>query len=156
MANDETLNATQLLTLLTAQRDEYVRLRKLADRQRLLVVGEDAEALLAALADRQRSVEALAAVNERLAPYRREWTRVFAALDDASRRTAKTLLEESSELLSSVMSSDREDAELIGARRSAVSHVLSRSETTGRATAAYAAQDSNPAARDTPLAETHA
>lgn len=66
------------------------------------------------------------------------------------------MLEESNELLSSVLSSDREDAELIGARRSTVSHVLSRSDSTGRAAAAYAAQDSIPAAHGAALAETHA
>lgn len=77
MANEQTLKTSELLSFLTAQRDEYLRLRKLADRQRVLVLSEDAEALLAVLADRQNAVETLAAVNDRLAPYRREWTRVF-------------------------------------------------------------------------------
>ena len=148
-------SGTELVKLLNEQRVHYRKLRLLTQRQRSLVLDDDPQALLSLLADRQRVVDDLTALNARLAPFRREWTRVFDGLDPHTRRDVKELLEESNELLASVMTSDRQDSEMLGARRQSAAAGMSATRLAGRASAAYASSTAlvGPAAQ---LAEARA
>lgn len=149
------INAAELFRMLRQQRDAYRRLRVLADRQRSLVLLDDAAALLGVLADRQRVVDALAGLNQTLAPYRQQWTQVYRGMDPAQQREAKELLQESNALLAAVMSSDAQDAETLGARRQTTAAALAETRVAGRAVAAYATSQSDGAAGGL-LAESHA
>lgn len=154
MAYTVTGQPAELVKLLTEQRNQYRRLRGLTQRQRTLVLDEDSPALLSLLNERQRVVEDLTALGARLSPYRREWTRVYDGLDPAMRGQVKELLEESNALLASVMTADRQDTEMLGARRQSAAAGLSATRLTGRASAAYASSTAaGPAAQ---LAEAHA
>src|SRR5438552_1966886 len=116
---------TELIKLLGEQRNQYRRLRGLTQRQRTLVLDDNSPALLSLLNDRQRVVDELTSLNARLAPYRREWTQVYDALDPETRQRVKELLEESNALLASVMTADRQDTETLGARRCATAATIS-------------------------------
>src|SRR5437763_809465 len=135
------LHSAELVKLLTEQRNHYRKLRSLTQRQRTLVLDDDSPALLVLLSDRQRVVDELTALNARLAPYRREWTRMYETLDPAAKRQAKELLEESNALLASIMSADHQDTATLGARRNATAATLSASRHSGRASAAYASSE---------------
>jgi len=128
----------RLVTLLSAQKACYQRLRRLADRQRLLVSADDAPGLLALLSERQQCLEELSRLSGDLSPYRETWTRVYRELSDPVKREVKTLLDESNSLLSSVMASDRQDSDALSARRELTAAALTQTRSAGAAAAAYA------------------
>jgi len=130
-------NVSELVRLLLDQRVQYRKLQSLTQRQKTLIVDDDPQALLGLLSERQRVVDELTSINTRLAPYRRQWTRVYETLDHATRDEVKELLEESNALLSSIMSSDRDDVEMLRTRRQVAADSLSQTRVAGRAVAAY-------------------
>lgn len=130
----------RLLTLLKKQRDLYLRLQELSERQRALISGDRPELLLNILRDRQSLVTALAAVNEELSPYRRDWQRVYAALPEVTRHSASELLEEINGMLQVILRADQEDQALLSARKQAVARSLNDVSGGRAANAAYARQ----------------
>ena len=58
------------------------RLRELSDQQRTLITGDRPELLLNILRERQTLVGALARLNERLAPFRRNWEGLYAGFPE--------------------------------------------------------------------------
>jgi flagellar biosynthesis/type III secretory pathway chaperone len=121
------LDTNRLIHLLGQQRELYLRLHDLSDRQRALIASDSPDLLLSILRDRQTLVAALVRLNEELAPYRRDWE-------------AGQLLEEINDLLRNILRVDQEDGALLSARKQAVAQSLS--EVTGgrTANAAYARQ----------------
>ena len=73
--------------------------------------------------------------------------------DPETQRRVKALVDESDELLSAIMTSDRRDTDTLSARKRITAATLSMTPARGRATAAYAAGGAGHAAR---LAETQA
>ncbi len=134
----ESRDTTALIGLLEQQRVLYGRLRLLADRQRALVVQDDPQPLLALLAERQRHVDGLVGLNERLAPYRSEWTTVYGGLDEPMRRHVAELLEEANAALGSILQSDSHDTAALTARRQGMVQQLAAVDAGTRANAAYA------------------
>ena len=130
----------RLLSLLKQQRDLYRRLQELSERQRTLISGDRPELLLNILRDRQTLVSSLAAVNEELSPYRRNWQQVYDALPEATRQTASGLLEEINGMLQVILRADQEDQALLSARKQAVARSLSEVSGGRTANAAYARQ----------------
>jgi hypothetical protein len=138
MAHDTcTLDVAELVPLLERQRTLYRRLRLLADRQKLLVVQDDAQALLDLVGERQVLVDRLVEVSGQLAPYRSEWTEIYTRLGEPGRRQVAELLEEANRALSSILQSDSRDTAVLSARRESASRHLSAMESGSRATAAY-------------------
>ncbi len=129
-----------LLDLLTRQREHYARLRELSDRQRSLISSDRPEALLGILKERQSLVAALTKLNEELAPFRRNWEAMYAALPEPARRTASNLLAEVNSLLRVILRSDLEDSEILSARKKAISDDLGGLAGGRTANAAYAQQ----------------
>jgi hypothetical protein len=127
-----------LIGFLTEQRDLYRKLQDLSDRQRDLIAGDRPEQLLNILRDRQMLVTALAKVNEKLGPYRRNWRSIYETLPDDDKRTASALLEEINGKLQVILQTDQEDQALLSARKQAVAR--SMNEVSGGLTAntAYA------------------
>ena len=137
-SNGSGADVPRLLEVLERQRMLYRRLRALTERQRGLVAQDDPQPLLALLADRQKLVDELLAVNETLAMYRQEWTEIYGRLDDASRRRVAEMLEGVNTTLGAILHSDSQDSAMLSARRPEVADRMSAGGAAGRAGAAYA------------------
>ena len=129
-----------LLKLLREQRDLYLKLKELSERQRVMIAGDRPEQLLNILRDRQNLVSALARVNEKLSPYRRDWQQVYDRLPDDSRQAAQELLDEINGMLQIILHTDQEDQALLSARKQAVARSLGSVSEGRAANAAYAKQ----------------
>ena len=142
--NTSQVTSDGLIELLKEQRDLDLRLQVLSERQRTLISGDRPELLLNILGDRQSLVAALAAVNEKLSPYRRNWQSVYETLPIVTRHTATELLEEINGMLQVILKADQEDQALLSARKQAVARSLNDVSGGRAANAAYARQ-SGPA-----------
>ncbi len=140
-----------LIGLLTQQRDLYLKLRVLSDKQRSMISGDRPALLLEILHERHDLVAALARLNESLSPFRREWDANYAALPEQQRGQASALLREINGLLAGILRTDQEDEALLAARKQSIAADLAGA-TGGRvANAAYARQAggaTGPAAAD--------
>ncbi len=134
----------RLVSLLKHQGTLYRRLRLLADRQNALVAQSDAQPLLGLLADRQRLVDGLVGLSEKLAPYRKNWTSTYAKLDEPTRKVVSGLLEEANSALGSILQNDRRDTATLAAKRQDFADRLTTAETGSRAGAAYASAGTGP------------
>ncbi len=132
------VDAEKLIDLLEEQRDLYLRLRDLSQRQRALITGDRPEALLDILRDRQTSVMALARINESLSPYRRDWEATYLRLDEPLRDRVGDLLGEINGALQAILKSDQEDGALLAARKQTVAAAIESVADTRRVNAAYA------------------
>jgi len=133
----EHLDGTRLVSLLRHQTTLYRRLRLLADRQKALVVQNDAQPLLSLLAERQKLVDGIVGLTKKLAPYRKSWTEFYAQLDDATREEAAGLLEEVNTALASIGQSDQRDTATLAAKRQDMADRLAVVDTASRASVAY-------------------
>jgi hypothetical protein len=114
------LDPNRLITLLEQQRDMYLKLRELSDKQRSLIAGDRPELLLGILRDRQDLVTSLARLNDQLGPFRRNWDALYAALPEGRRTHASGLLQEINGLLRVILRTDQEDGALLSVRKQAV------------------------------------
>lgn len=138
----------QLISLLSRQRELYQRLKDLSDRQRTLISGDQPEALLGILNERQELVRGLTSLNSTLAPYRRQWETSFEKFTEPVRTRVSKLLTAIDGLLSGIMKTDQEDGALLSARKQAVANELSglsggRAANVGYASAARPAEESS-------------
>jgi hypothetical protein len=149
--NTRPLEPHGLIALLTRQRDLYLKLRVLSDKQRSMISGDRPALLLEILHERHDLVAALAHLNESLSPFRRDWDANYAALPEDERGQASALLREINGLLAGILRTDQEDEALLAARKQAIAADLAAT-TGGRvANAAYARHASGasgPAAAD--------
>lgn len=127
----------RMIALLRRQQSLYRQLRRLADRQKALVVEDETEALLGLLADRQKLVDELVRSNESLSPYRANWTRFYSGLNEAQRKETAQLLEEVNSSLSAILKDDKRDTATLTAKRQSMAEQLTTLETGGRVSAAY-------------------
>lgn len=132
------LNPQRLIDLLIEQRDLYKRLRSLSERQRGMISSDTPEHLLNILRERQALITALAAINEKLSPFRQGWDGLYAQLPDTARQQVSDLLDEINGLLGAILAADQEDSALLGARRQTVGEALRSVNDTRAANAAYA------------------
>lgn len=132
------LNPTRLITLLEQQRDMYLKLRELSDKQRSLIAGDRPELLLGILRDRQDLVTSLAQLNDQLGPFRRSWDALYAALPEDRRTHASGLLQEINGLLRVILRTDQEDGALLSVRKQAVAGEMADLSGGRTANAAYA------------------
>lgn len=139
------LTHAELKMLLGHQRTLYRRLSTLAARQRSLIVQDDARRLMELLSERQTLVDGLTGLSRRLAPYRENWTTLFAELDDAGRREVSGLLEEANTALGTILRDDGRDCEALAAKRDEISQRLSERITVGAASGAYVSAGANTA-----------
>lgn len=134
----ENLNPQGLLRLLTGQRELYRELEALSQRQRSSITSDRPEALLDVLTRRQRIIQALGRLNERLAPYRERWAEEYGQLDESARRQVDACLEEIHSLLRVILQADQEDGAMLSARREILSRELGRTADGQAANSAYA------------------
>lgn len=136
---NETLDESRLIELLRHQQVLYRRLRQLADLQKALVTEDDTAALIGLLADRQRLVDGLVGLSQKLAPFRARWSEIYGGLQEARRREVAELLEEANQSLGSILTSDSRDSATLTARRQGMAMELEQFSTGGRVNAAYSA-----------------
>ena len=127
----------EILPLLREQIPLYTKLESYALRQRSLITGDDGNALLSLLANRQRISADLARVASRLEPVRREWARYRGQFTPAQRDEADRLLTEIHKRLKRVIENDEQDARLLAARKQATADTLRATHTIGQAVSAY-------------------
>jgi hypothetical protein len=138
---------TQLIALLTQQRDLYHRLRELSDKQRTMISGDRPEMLLNILRDRQDLVTSLARLNDELAPFRRNWDEMYASLPEDQRQQASSLLEDINGLLRVILSTDQEDGALLSARKQTTANNLAGVSGGKMANTAYGKQAGSTGSR---------
>ncbi len=138
------LDPRQLVSLLGQQRDLYLRLRQLSDKQRTMISGDQPELLLSILRDRQDLVTGLARLNDDLAPYRRRWDALYTALPEDERARASAYLQEINELLRVILRTDHEDSALLSARKQAIAGEIAEASGGQVANRAYAQQGNAP------------
>ncbi len=141
-ANAET---QQIVKLLTAQRDLYGLLGRLADRQRSLITGNDSEKLLKVLAERQKVITALGQVTEALKPYQQRWQEIRGRMSSVDLSVVDELVAELQKRLASIIAKDEADVQLLAARKETAAEDLKSIKRNREAGAAYAASASGAA-----------
>jgi len=131
-----------MIGLLSQQRDLYERLAGLSDSQRSLITGQRTEQLLTVLAERQALLAELERLAERVRPLQTEWPRLRAALPADRVQEVDRLLADIRRLLGGILEKDRDDAQLLAARKQTTADAVMTCGTGKRADAAYAAQAS--------------
>lgn len=137
VAIDLDLDLPRLVELLTRQRDLYRHLHQLSASQSPLVDAGSAEQLLDVLAQRQRLIDELAAVNEELGPYRQNWARVWPRVPDEERGGLSELLKDVDTLLQNILKQDERDRMKLQQSRDRVGAELSKVKHTSAAVRAY-------------------
>ncbi len=110
-------DAQALISLLRRQVSIYTRLEQLSGRQRGLIAAEDQQQLLALLAERQKLVDQLGALNQSLLPLQDYWRANREAVAPALRREADQLVGRAGEILQRVLGADEQDARILSARK---------------------------------------
>jgi len=144
-------DSQRMIKLLRKQRDVYVRLRELSEQQRTQITGDRPENLLNILQERRSLIAALAQLNERLAPFRRDWEGVYSELPDDLREQANHLLQEINGLLQVILRTDQEDGALLAARKQATADqidTLAGGRSANQAYARQAASDTTASSAD--------
>jgi hypothetical protein len=136
---------SDVLALLTQQRDLCRQLSGYAERQRPLVTGDRPEQLLAALGERQILLDQLGGVVERMRPYQRNWREVRTGMAAEEGRRADALLAEVNTLLGGILQQDEADAKLLSARKASTAREMGQLKQTRAAGAAYATAGGYPA-----------
>jgi hypothetical protein len=131
------LESQRVIALFTRQRDLYRQLQALADRQRAMVTSSAPETLLSVLAQRQKIVSQLSALNEDVKTARERWPDIYGRMDIAQRREADSLLGEVQTTLADILAGDERDAKLLSARMEGVRQQSASLAEARRAHAAY-------------------
>jgi len=128
----------KVIELLTRQSLLYRELRSLAVRQTELVTGEDPETLLKVLANRQRLINRLSAIDAELEPIRADWERVAATLSNEQRHEVQRLVGEVQAVLGEILSRDARDTESLNRQKQQVSGQIRAAAEGRRLNRAYA------------------
>lgn len=135
----QTTTGSEIIALLTLQRDLYRRLSELGQSQRTLIADNQPEVLLQTLTERQSLINRLARLNAQLGPYRRTWDATYAGLQADQRTTVNDLLDDINQMLRSILQNDREDTQRLAAQKESAGAALRDVKTHTNATAAYGA-----------------
>ncbi|MEX0885455.1 MAG: hypothetical protein WD009_03355 [Phycisphaeraceae bacterium] len=131
------------------QRDLYRQLQSLGGRQAELIEQGHTEQLLEVLAQRQRYVQRLAAVNAELAVDRERWPELATTLPADERQRINNLLEEVEALLAAIIAQDDRDRAQLALARDEVAGQMRQAAHAGRAVSAYSQATGSVAARFT-------
>ena len=142
-------NVTNLIDLLTEQRDLYTELRTLSDRQTAIIEQGETDALLGLLSQRQGLVDELGRVNGELSPYRTSWDAADEAIPQDSRDRVRGLLEEVEALLADILAQDDRAQQQLRAAQQRIGGELTNVSRAGSAIHAYRGAASSHEARFT-------
>lgn len=128
-----------LISLLRRQVAIYARLEQLSARQRDLITTEDQQQLLSLLAERQKLVDELSVLNQRLTPLREYWRNHRETVAPALRGEADQLVNQAADILRRVLGADEQDARMLSARKAQTAKQVSALAHGRQAFDAYAA-----------------
>lgn len=131
--------ASGIAGLLTEQRDLYLQLSRLTEKQRGLITGDEPERLLSLLAERQRLVDKLQAISRHLRPYQANWRQYREEMPDNEGRRVDGLVGEINALLGEIMRQDDTDTALLMVRKSETHRAIGTVQTGRQADRAYMA-----------------
>jgi hypothetical protein len=131
--------ASGIAGLLIEQRDLYLQLSRLTEKQRGLITGDEPERLLTLLAERQRIVDKLQAVGRQLRPYQANWRQCRDEMPDNEGRRVDGLVGEINALLADIMKQDETDTALLSVRKSETHRAIGTVQTGRQADRAYTA-----------------
>jgi hypothetical protein len=140
--NDQTTATStvkDIAKLLIQQRELYRMLGRLSERQRGFITGNEPERLLALLAERQRLIERLTAIQRRLKPYQADWRRIREGMGGDEGRQIDALVGEVDGLLAEILRKDEADTALLSARKQETGRAIGVVQAGRSAGAAYAA-----------------
>lgn len=132
-------DANELLSLLSEQRDAYHELGRLAERQRALITADEPEQLLAVLAQRQKVLDRLTAMADRVRPYQEQWQALRPGMGAEVGDQVDRLIAEIRQTLSVILEKDEADARLLAARKGSTARSMGALKQGRQADAAYAA-----------------
>jgi predicted nuclease with TOPRIM domain len=110
LKRSETL-ADTLVRALSGQKELYVQLLALAQKQSQHVATGENEELMEVLAERSRLIDRVAPLDRELQPYKGRWQQVLDGLDPANRQKVAGLLREVQQLLADILAQDERDKE---------------------------------------------
>lgn len=131
--------AEEIIRLLSAQRDLYALLGRLAERQRGLITGNESQQLLKILAERQRVLAALGKITERLRPYQERWQEIRRQLSAEEVTSVDALVADMQQQLATIIEKDEADVKLLAARKETTTQTMKGLKHRRDAGAAYAA-----------------
>ncbi|MEO0963869.1 MAG: flagellar export chaperone FlgN [Planctomycetota bacterium] len=143
---DTQADLPRFLELLTRQRDLYRRLHALAESQQATLHDQGAEAMLAVLSQRQVFVDALGRLNAELEPFRADWQRFSAGLEESDRTQVRALVDDVDRLLAAVLQFDEQSKQALTDAQKSVGDHLAQVNRVGQARSAYG---HNPKAQPT-------
>jgi flagellar biosynthesis/type III secretory pathway chaperone len=135
------LDATELIQLLAAKRDQCRALRGLVDQQRQAITGDKPERLLEVLSRRKVILNRLGELAQSLRPYQAEWADVRRRLPEDVRQQVDALVNEINAVLGDILRADEEDTKMLSARKSSTAQQLSSLNAGRKVGSAYAASE---------------
>ena len=121
--------ANHIITLLSRQRDLYLRLKDLAYKQRELVDKSDPEMLLKVLANRQRIIDQLSIIDRQLRPIREDWKKVSDSFSDNERNNVNLLIEQVKSTIEDILNRDKKDTETLTSKQQEIAVELKKART---------------------------
>lgn len=109
-----------LINLLTQQRLLCRQLQRLAEKQTSLTDGSNPEMLLRVLAERQRIIDRLGALDKEFKPLRQQWQQVAMSLPSAQRVQAQQLVGEVQNILGEIIARDEVDSQKLSSHQQQV------------------------------------
>jgi len=136
-----------LVELLERQCRLYTDLKSFSDQQAKLIAGglgdeADSEQLLRLLAQRQRVIDELTQLHDRLAPWRNDWDAYWAKLSSADQQRIGPLVRQVESMLAQIIKQDEIDRRQLEAARQHVGAQMQRVISGGGALNAYRAAQS--------------
>ena len=132
-------DAQKLISLLRRQVSIYTRLEQFSVRQRDLIVAEDQQQLLALLAERQKLVDELRALNQCLVPLQEYWRANRETVAPSLRTEADQLVGCAGEILQRILGADEQDARILSARKAQTANQVTALAQSRQAFDAYGA-----------------
>jgi len=130
--------APRLARVLDEQRGLYEQLDALSRSQAALIGAENTDALLEVLGRRQVLIDAIASLNEELAPFAERWDELAPRLDTHQRLRLRSGFDAVSGLVAEIARRDDADRRLLEARRNAIGAELGTVSHARGAVRAYA------------------
>ena len=132
-------DAEKLISLLRRQVGIYTHLEKLSGRQRDLIAAEDQQQLLTLLAERQKLVDELGALNQGLVPLQEYWRANRETVAPSLRTEADQLVGRAGEILQRILGADEQDARILSARKAQTANQVTALAQSRQAFDAYGA-----------------
>ena len=139
---EQTIDASEeLVQLLSEQKNLYQQLHNLACQQTVLVDGKDPEMLLKVLAARQRLINRLTVIDQKLKPMRQNWDEIFRSLREEEQQQVQQLVDSVKQILGDILQRDQRDTEKLNACKAEVAGEIKNVNTGRRMNNLYTQND---------------